>query len=76
VCSPRALVHTQRHILLLLLGAVPLTIAAFTLPLPFLGSPQKIGWGFVGGATLLVSGLFVYNSSSLMTQLMQKEKDT
>eukprot|EP00887_Chlorella_sp_A99_P005876 scaffold1.g5876.t1 len=43
-------------------AVVPLTIYAFTLPLPLLGPPPPLGGTFVVGASLLVAGLALYNS--------------
>ncbi|GIL81938.1 hypothetical protein Vretifemale_10695 [Volvox reticuliferus] len=42
---------------------VPLTIAAFTLPLPYL-EPAVLGPNFVVGASLLMMGLIMYNGDS------------
>ncbi|GIL43868.1 hypothetical protein Vafri_1463 [Volvox africanus] len=42
---------------------VPLTIAAFTLPLPYL-EPAILGPNFVVGASLLMAGLVTYNGDS------------
>ena len=42
---------------------VPLTVAVFTLPLPFLGAPAPLGRGFLFGAALLLAGLLTYNSA-------------
>ncbi|ERN18450.1 protein CLT1, chloroplastic isoform X1 [Amborella trichopoda] len=40
--------------------AVPLSIYAFTLPLPYIGAPSTLPPGFILGATVLVAGLLVY----------------
>ncbi|GJP79803.1 hypothetical protein CLOP_g10017 [Closterium sp. NIES-67] len=40
---------------------VPLTVLAFTLPLPLLGQPQPLGGGFIVGALVLLVGLAAYN---------------
>lgn len=47
---------------LVMSGIVPLTMWAFTLPLPFLGAPPQLGINFVLGTALLTSGLLIYNS--------------
>ncbi|XP_072984471.1 protein CLT1, chloroplastic-like isoform X1 [Typha latifolia] len=40
--------------------SVPLSIYAFTLPLPYIGVASSLPSGFVAGATVLVAGLFLY----------------
>ncbi|PNW88454.1 hypothetical protein CHLRE_01g030300v5 [Chlamydomonas reinhardtii] len=47
---------------------VPLTIAAFTLPLPYL-EPAVIGPNFLVGASLLMGGLVTYNWQGWMVML-------
>eukprot|EP00897_Mesotaenium_endlicherianum_P006761 jgi/Mesen1/6112/ME000310S05197 len=41
--------------------SVPLTIFAFTFPLPFLGQPAPLPPGFLAGSLVLVAGLAMYN---------------
>lgn len=40
--------------------SVPLSIYAFTLPLPFIGAPSPLPAGFMLGAAVLVAGLLIY----------------
>ncbi|KAG2449002.1 hypothetical protein HYH02_005756 [Chlamydomonas schloesseri] len=47
---------------------VPLTIAAFTLPLPYL-EPAVIGPNFLVGASLLMAGLVTYNWQGWMVMM-------
>ncbi|KAG2444719.1 hypothetical protein HXX76_001463 [Chlamydomonas incerta] len=47
---------------------VPLTIAAFTLPLPYL-EPAVIGPNFMVGASLLMAGLITYNWHGWMAMM-------
>lgn len=41
--------------------AVPLSIYAFTLPLPYIGVPSTLPPGFVAGAVVLTAGLLLYS---------------
>lgn len=41
--------------------SVPLSIYAFTLPLPFIGAPSQLPAGFMLGAAVLVAGLLIYS---------------
>lgn len=41
--------------------SVPLSIYAFTLPLPYMGAPSSLPPGFVAGAAVLTAGLLLYN---------------
>ncbi|GAQ82708.1 CRT (chloroquine-resistance transporter)-like transporter [Klebsormidium nitens] len=43
--------------------AVPLTIFAFTFPIPYLGSPAPLPPGFAIGSAVLILGLLAYNVS-------------
>jgi drug/metabolite transporter (DMT)-like permease len=56
---------------LVMSGIVPLTMWAFTLPLPFLGAPPQLGINFVFGTTLLTCGLLIYNSPLWLPKLRQ-----
>lgn len=56
---------------LVMSGIVPLTMWAFTLPLPFLGAPPQLGINFVFGTALLTCGLLVYNSPIWLPRLKQ-----
>lgn len=56
---------------LVMSGIVPLTMWAFTLPLPFLGAPPQLGINFVFGTTLLTCGLIVYNSPVWLPKIKQ-----
>jgi len=47
---------------LVMSGIVPLTMWAFTLPLPLLGSPPFLGLNFLLGTAVLSAGLIVYNA--------------
>lgn len=48
---------------LVMSGIVPLTMWAFTFPLPLLGAPPTLGMAqFVGGSILVSCGLFIYNA--------------
>lgn len=47
---------------LTLASIIPLTIWAFTLPLPFLDPAPPIGANFIVGTAILLIGLFTYNS--------------
>lgn len=40
--------------------SVPLSVFAFTLPLPYIGVPSSLPSGFISGVLVLVSGLLVY----------------
>ncbi|WOL04061.1 protein CLT1, chloroplastic [Canna indica] len=40
--------------------SVPLSIYAFTLPLPYIGAASSLPTGFVSGAAVLVAGLLLY----------------
>lgn len=40
--------------------AVPLSVAAFTLPLPLLGTPSPLPPSFVSGTFVLLAGLILY----------------
>ena len=51
---------------------VPLTIAAFTLPLPYISDAPQLGTNFIIGTTVLLSGLFVYNSNKYLPALKSK----
>jgi hypothetical protein len=41
--------------------AVPLSIYAFTLPLPYIGAASSLPPGFVAGAAVLTAGLLLYS---------------
>jgi hypothetical protein len=41
--------------------AVPLSIYAFTLPLPYIGVASTLPPGFVAGAVVLIAGLLMYS---------------
>ena len=41
---------------------VPITIFAFTLPLPYLEAAPRLGPNFVVGTLILLAGLATYNS--------------
>ncbi|WVZ67371.1 hypothetical protein U9M48_016458 [Paspalum notatum var. saurae] len=41
--------------------SVPLSIYAFTLPLPYMGVPSSLPPGFVAGAAVLTAGLLLYS---------------
>ena len=51
---------------------VPLTIAAFTLDLPYISDAPELGKNFIIGTTVLLSGLFVYNSNKYLPALKSK----
>uniref|UniRef100_A0A453GPS9 Uncharacterized protein n=1 Tax=Aegilops tauschii subsp. strangulata TaxID=200361 RepID=A0A453GPS9_AEGTS len=44
----------------LFLDAVPLSIYAFTLPLPYIGVASTLPPGFVAGAAVLIAGLLMH----------------
>ncbi|KAK3266340.1 hypothetical protein CYMTET_8963 [Cymbomonas tetramitiformis] len=46
--------------------AVPLTVFAFTLPLPFLGAPPTVNGPFIGGVFVLLAGLLLWNAKILI----------
>ncbi|KAG0489607.1 hypothetical protein HPP92_006470 [Vanilla planifolia] len=48
--------------------SVPLSIYAFTLPLPFVGAPSPLPAGFVLGASVLVAGLVFYSWTPASTK--------
>eukprot|EP00879_Flechtneria_rotunda_P012129 GHRR01012667.1.p1 GENE.GHRR01012667.1~~GHRR01012667.1.p1 ORF type:complete len:218 (-),score=37.46 GHRR01012667.1:545-1198(-) len=50
---------------------VPLTVLAFTLPLPLL-EPVQLGPGFVWGAVLLTAGLLLYNARLWVPVVLDK----
>jgi drug/metabolite transporter (DMT)-like permease len=54
---------------LVMSGIVPLTMWAFTLPLPFLGAPPRLGINFALGSLLLTASLIVYNSPTWLPKL-------
>jgi hypothetical protein len=41
--------------------SVPLSIYAFTLPLPYIGVASTLPPGFVAGAVVLIAGLLMYS---------------
>ncbi len=47
----------------------PLTIYAFTFPLPYLGDAPSLGPQFALGSAILIAGLLTYNSPSLVPQV-------
>lgn len=55
---------------LVMSGIVPLTMWAFTLPIPVvvgvLGTPPMLGMNFPAGTLLLTAGLLIYNSKLIM----------
>eukprot|EP00850_Spirogloea_muscicola_P008453 SM000045S16198 [mRNA] locus=s45:251481:254282:+ [translate_table: standard] len=53
--------------------SVPLTIAAFTLRLPLLGSPAPLTPGFFTGTAILVLGLALYNMTAIRPKEEAKE---
>lgn len=54
--------------------AVPLTIAAFTLPLPLLGKPASLPPGFFLGSLVLIAGLALYNILGAQKKVPVKEE--
>lgn len=50
----------------------PLTLWAFSFPLPYLGAAPPLGPQFALGSAILVAGLLTYNSPSLLPQLKAK----
>lgn len=50
----------------------PLTIYAFTFPLPYLGDAPSLGPQFALGSAILIAGLLTYNSTSLIPQIKAK----
>lgn len=54
--------------------AVPLSIWAFTFPLPLLGTPSTLPSGLFLGATVLVTGLGFYNFSGKKLKKEMKKK--
>lgn len=57
---------------LTLSAIVPLTIAVFTLPLPYLDSPPSLGLNFVIGSIVLFAGLLTYNSEKFLPAVKEK----
>ena len=57
---------------LTLSAIVPLTIAVFTLPLPYLDDPPTLGLNFVLGSAVLFGGLLTYNSESFLPAVKAK----
>eukprot|EP00271_Cylindrocystis_brebissonii_P022974 TRINITY_DN913_c0_g1_i1.p1 TRINITY_DN913_c0_g1~~TRINITY_DN913_c0_g1_i1.p1 ORF type:complete len:464 (-),score=70.97 TRINITY_DN913_c0_g1_i1:881-2272(-) len=53
---------------------VPLTVYAFTFPLPLLGHPDPLPPGFSLGCSVLVAGLGLYNVSGAMAKKASPEK--
>eukprot|EP00898_Chlorokybus_atmophyticus_P002402 jgi/Chlat1/3162/Chrsp219S03307 len=68
VCPNNLLVHTHMcacwHLQVSVLCSVPLTVLAFTLPLPFIGAPPVLDNAFYAGAGVLFLGLIVYNTAA------------
>ncbi|KAK9789740.1 hypothetical protein WJX73_001036 [Symbiochloris irregularis] len=50
---------------------VPMTIWAFTLPLPFLDAAPVLGANFAGGVVILFLGLLIYNSPTWLPALQK-----
>eukprot|EP00890_Picochlorum_soloecismus_P005388 jgi/Picsp_1/5850/NSC_03209-R1_crt homolog 1-like len=57
---------------LVMSGIVPLTMWAFTLPLPLLGSPPLLGLNFLLGTAVLSAGLIVYNAPLWIPKVKQE----
>ena len=51
---------------------VPITIFAFTQPLPYLEAAPKLGGNFVVGTIVLLLGLLTYNSPLWRPMLAKK----
>jgi len=47
---------------------VPITVLAFTLPLPYL-EPANLGAGFLAGTALLMAGLLMFNAHVLLPHI-------
>lgn len=45
---------------------IPITIFAFTLPLPYLPASPALGAHFMTGTGMLLAGLLVYNSEKFL----------
>ena len=57
---------------LTLSSLVPITIAVFTLNLPYLDDPPQLGANFILGSVILSAGLLVYNSNKFLPALQAK----
>lgn len=57
---------------LVMSSIVPLTMWAFTAPLPFLGRPPQLGVNFALGSLLLTTGLLIYNAPLWIPVLKKK----
>lgn len=57
---------------LTLSSLVPITIAVFTLNLPYLEDPPVLGLNFVVGSIILSAGLLVYNSNKFLPALQDR----
>lgn len=57
---------------LTLSSLVPITIAVFTLDLPYLGDPPQLGPNFIIGSAILSAGLLVYNSNKFLPALQKR----
>lgn len=57
---------------LTLSSLVPITIAVFTLNLPYLEDPPTLGLNFIIGSVILSIGLLVYNSNKFLPALQER----
>lgn len=57
---------------LTLSSLVPITIAVFTLNLPYLDDPPQLGPNFIIGSVILSIGLLVYNSNKFLPAIQEK----
>ena len=53
-------------------SVIPLTIWAFTFPLPYLDAAPPLGVNFVAGTAILLGGLLTYNSEKWRPALAKR----
>ena len=61
---------------IVLASIVPITIYAFTLPLPYLPAPPQLGTNFLVGTLILMGGLATYQSPNWLPAAQKKFKSS